>query len=174
MNTEIESKLQQDILGFRLPRFHEIPDIGLFLEQTVRFINQCFAPLGEMELTPSMVSNYVKHELVSRPVKKTYRRAQLAYLIFIAAAKTVTPLDDIKKLFALQRGSYPIDIAYNYFCSEFEEVLQEIFHNTLPHSENYENNETLKKLLRNVITTFAHKIYLMKYFKALDEVLPRE
>ena len=46
--------------GFRLPRYAQIPDVGLYLEQVVRYVNTHLAPLGEPELTSSMVSNYVK------------------------------------------------------------------------------------------------------------------
>ena len=50
----------EDINGFRLPRYTQIPDVGLYLEQVVRYVNAHLAPLGEPELTSSMVSNYVK------------------------------------------------------------------------------------------------------------------
>ena len=45
---------------FRLPRYREIPDVGLYLDQTVKYVNRYLAPLGCMEITSSMVSNYVK------------------------------------------------------------------------------------------------------------------
>ena len=48
------------IKTFRLPRFREIPDMGLYLDQTVKYINRFLEPLGGMEITSSMVSNYVK------------------------------------------------------------------------------------------------------------------
>ena len=53
------------IEGFRLPRYAQIPDVGLYLEQVVRYVNTHLAPLGEPELTSSMVSNYVKQGLIS-------------------------------------------------------------------------------------------------------------
>lgn len=56
--------------GFRLPRYAQIPDVGLYLEQVVRYVNTHLAPLGEPELTSSMVSNYVKQGLISSPIKK--------------------------------------------------------------------------------------------------------
>ena len=51
--------MREDISGFRLPRYEQIPDVGLYLEQTVRYVNSFLAPLGEVELTASMASNYV-------------------------------------------------------------------------------------------------------------------
>lgn len=64
--------MREDISGFRLPRYEQIPDVGLYLEQTVRYVNSFLAPLGEVELTASMASNYVKHKLLPAPRKKLY------------------------------------------------------------------------------------------------------
>jgi len=44
----------------------------LYLEQVVRYVNAYLAPLGEPELSPSMVSNYVKQRLIPAPQKKVY------------------------------------------------------------------------------------------------------
>lgn len=44
---------------YRMPRYKEIPNVGLYLEQTVKYINECLAPI-EISITPSMLSNYVK------------------------------------------------------------------------------------------------------------------
>ena len=49
-----------NIEEFRLPRYAQIPDVGLYLEQVVRYVNSHLAILGEPALTSSMVSNYVK------------------------------------------------------------------------------------------------------------------
>ena len=69
--------MREDISGFRLPRYEQIPDVGLYLEQTVRYVNSFLAPLGEVELTASMASNYVKHKLLPAPRKKLYSATDL-------------------------------------------------------------------------------------------------
>lgn len=60
----MQNRITADIAAFRLPRYAQIPEVGLYLEQVVRYINARLAPLGEPELTGSMVSNYVKQKLV--------------------------------------------------------------------------------------------------------------
>ena len=72
MDNNLQSKMAADIAPFRLPRYAQIPDIGLYLEQVVRYVNAYLAPLGEPELSPSMVSNYVKQRLIPAPQKKVY------------------------------------------------------------------------------------------------------
>lgn len=56
---------------YRMPRYKEIPNVGLYLEQTVKYINECLAPI-EISITPSMLSNYVKKGYIDRPIKKQY------------------------------------------------------------------------------------------------------
>ena len=69
MKTELKRQMAESIRGFRLPRYDAIPTRGLYLEQTIKYINSYLAPLGCMELTGSMVSNYVKKGLIPAPVK---------------------------------------------------------------------------------------------------------
>lgn len=69
MEKEVQNRITADIAAFRLPRYAQIPEVGLYLEQVVRYINARLAPLGEPELTGSMVSNYVKQKLVPAPQK---------------------------------------------------------------------------------------------------------
>ena len=41
----------------RLPTYEEIPGVGLYLEQTVKYLNEFLVPMLGAEITPSMVSN---------------------------------------------------------------------------------------------------------------------
>ncbi len=163
-----KTNTQEDIKKFHLPRYQEIPDVGLFLEQTVRLINHYLKPLGNIELTPAMVSNYVKNKIISPPKKKQYDRNQIGYLIFISVAKTIMPLDDIKDLFHLQKENFDPQIAYNYFCDEFENTLQHVFCNNELKTIS-STNAQVRILLRNIIIAISYKIYLDKYLQDMRE-----
>ncbi|MBO7208453.1 MAG: DUF1836 domain-containing protein, partial [Clostridia bacterium] len=95
MNEKMLRTISEPIKNFRLPKFEEIPDVGLYLEQTTKYISQIYAPVQEITLTSSMISNYVKKGLIPNPIKKQYNREQIAYLIFIASAKLVLSMDFI-------------------------------------------------------------------------------
>ena len=169
MDQEIKEQLSMTVTGMRLPRYHEIPNVGFYLEQTVKYINECLSPLVDEALTSSMVSNYVKRDLVSNPRKKQYDRDQVAYLIFIAVVKTVLSMDDLRLIINLQKRTYSVERAYDYFCSELENVLAY----TLGQKEELENigteNSDEKVMLRNVIITTALKIYLGKLFSVMQQ-----
>lgn len=163
---QIRERMSQSIKDFQLPKYSEIPDVGLFLEQTTKYICRALEPLG-VGITSSMISNYVKMGLIESPVKKQYSREQIAYLMFIAAGKSVLSLENIQTLFELQKQYYTPQRAYEYYCTEFENILFYIF-GLKDHIDNVgEDNSELKQMLRNTIITVAHKIYLEKCFKAL-------
>ncbi|MBQ8004328.1 MAG: DUF1836 domain-containing protein, partial [Oscillospiraceae bacterium] len=101
-----KEKMLSKIEDFRLPRYGEIPDVGLFLEQTTKYIAGILSPLGGITITSSMISNYVKRGLIKSPVRKQYDREQIAYLIFIAVAKSVLSLENLQLFVSLQTKSY--------------------------------------------------------------------
>ena len=109
MNEEYRQKLSQYVADFRLPRYRELPDFGLHLEQVTRYTAR-YVP---GPLTGSMVSNYVKQKLIPGPVKKAYSRDSIAYLIFLSYIKAVMPLENIGLMMEIQKSSYDLQVAYD-------------------------------------------------------------
>ena len=169
---EKKEQMLESIRVFSLPRYEEVPNVGLYLEQTSKYISEYTAQLGDFSLTGSMISNYVKKGLVANPVKKQYSREQIAYLIFIAVGKSVLSMEDIRLLFQLQKESYTPQQAYDYFRTELQNALLFVFglKETLD-TVGTTNTET-KNLLRTAIITVAHKVFLDKAFAALHEGEP--
>lgn len=169
MRQKQREELKKSIENFRLPRYDEIPDVGLYLEQITKYIGDLLKPLEDISITRSMISNYIKQGLVSSPVKKLYSRDQIAYLIYIAIAKTVLSLEHIRLLIEMQQDAYDNAIAYNYFCMEFENVLFFVFGFKEAMEQIGKDSTDLKIMLRNMIITVAHKIYLDKCFDSIGE-----
>ena len=172
MTQQMKDEIVVSIHSFKLPAYQQIPDTGLYLEQVAQYISDYLAPLENIVITGSMISNYVKKELISNPIRKQYNREQIAYLIFISIAKMVLSLDDLFLFIQLQKRTYGTQKAYDYFCEEFENVLQYVFGikdaldtvGTVPVEKSDE-----KLMLRNMIITAAHKIYLDKCFSRLKK-----
>ena len=125
MKQETKQQLAQSIRDFHLPRYHEIPNVGLYLDQATKYVGEHLAPLGEYTLTPSMIRNYVSKGLIENPVKKQYGREQIAYLFFIAVAKSVLSLDALVAFIRLQQQTYDLATAYDYFVEEMENLIAE-------------------------------------------------
>jgi len=158
-----------DLETFHLPRYHEIPDVGLYLDQAVKYINRYLAPLGCPEITTSMISNYVKKGYIRNPEKKQYDAEQIAYLLFISIAKSVLSMEHIARLFDMQRHTYSSQVAYDYFCMEFENVLHYVFH-LKDEMDHIGTTHTLTKtMLRSTIIAIANIIYVQSQFDSLPE-----
>lgn len=167
MKTLSSESIRQAAANFQLPRYHEIPNVGLYLEQVTKYISEYLSPLQEGCITGSMISNYVKKGLVANPIKKQYSREQIAYLIFIALAKNILSLDNLAQFIQLQKQTYPSEQAYNYFCNELENMLQVVFGLKATPDDVGTDSTDAKVMLRNTIIAVTHKIFLEKCFKLM-------
>lgn len=159
---------------FGLPRFREIPDVGLYLDQTVKYINRYLEPLGGMEITSSMVSNYVKKGYIKSPVRKQYDAEQIAYLFTIAIMKNVISMENIARLYEMQKRVYSVETAYNYFCSELENMLFYTFGLKEEIDAVGTSNTDLKRMLRSVIIAVANITFVEHCFDAVKIEDPAE
>ncbi len=167
MKLKTKQKIADSLRDFHLPRYEELPDVGLYLEQTAKYISEFLSPLEEGSLTPSMVSNYVKKGLIRNPVKKQYGREQIAYLFFIALTKNVLSLDGLINFIALQKRTYSLQKAYDYFCEQFENTL--LFTAEIKDTLDIAGEDTTdeKRLLFSCIVAVTQKIYLEKCLAAI-------
>ncbi len=166
MDNKIKKSFAEKISEFRLPRYNEIPNVGLYLEQVVRFINGCIVPLGCPCITTSMVSNYVKGGLIEAPIKKQYYAKQIAYLVFVSVGKSVLSMDSIEQLFSMQKKVYDAETAYNYFCMELENMLAVVCGlKEEPEIVGVTNTEE-KYMLRDVVIAVSHLLYVNYCLKA--------
>lgn len=171
MKNMISDAISDSIRGFRLPRYNEIPNMGLYLEQTTKYINQCISPLGIEEVTASMIRNYVKQGLIANPVKKQYYANQIAHLIALALLKLVTPLDHVRGLFHLLNldGRYTLPVAYDYFCEEMENILFFRFGLKDRMDDIGITSSMAKEMLRSAIIAVSHIVYLDSCFHILSD-----
>ena len=169
MDTNMKNELAKSLSTLRLPTYTEIPEIGLYLEQTVRYLTDCLSSLPGVTITSSMVGNYVKKGLIDNPVKKCYSRDQIAYLLFIAVAKNVLSLEDVELLINIQKRSYDNRTAYEYFVREFTNVMNYVFGITDTLEKVGKEQSDEKTMLRNTIIAVSYKIYLDKCFEEIHK-----
>lgn len=115
-----------------IPRWNDLPNIQLYMDQVVELINTSLAGWnvsGENLLTPSMVNNYVKMGILSAPEKKKYSRNHLAYLIIICLLKQIMPISDINVFIDSQRKFKSCDELLNSFAETYEHDFTESLKN---------------------------------------------
>ena len=86
----------------------------------------------------------------------------------IAIVKNVLSLENICKLFSMQKGVYTDQIAYDYFCSELENMLFYTFGVRDSVEQVGVTNSDLKMMLRGVIIAVSQMIYLERCFDAIE------
>ena len=161
MNTEIDN--------FHLPRWNELPSIDLYIDQLVSLLEKYLSGYIKNDndkedklITKAMINNYVKHGVVEPPVNKKYNKNHMATLFVVFILKQVYSISDIKRLISLGLNTSSIEEAYNRFCSELEKAIRIVFA-----EKNYIKTNRLtheQYLLRNVVNSFANKLYVQKVY----------
>ena len=107
---------------FHCPRLSELPDLDLYMDQVVTFLEQSLSVFseGEKPITATMINNYVKQRVVTPPVRKRYAREHVAYLMVVFLLKKVLSIPEIIQLISMQSHAYDTELAYDYFCEELE------------------------------------------------------
>ena len=170
----IEPTLLNDI---HMPRWNELPNVNLYLDQVVTFINSSLnsfilsnvsnsSKTENQVLTKTMINNYVKNKLIEPPKKKKYSKVQLAKLFVICILKQVYSMNDIKDLINIALQHSDIKIAYNSFCDQFEEALL-CTYKRKDYIDNYSKDDTNKYLLKSVLLSCCYTIYTLNFLLQL-------
>ena len=160
------NKKEISISNFHIPRWSELPNVDLYLEQVVGFINSSLSPYILMNtdkednqlLTKTMINNYVKNHLIDAPIKKKYSKIQCAKIFAICILKQVYSMNEIYNLIDRALKHTDVEHAYNRFCSLFEEALKCAFN-----KEDFADNDSVdgnKYLLKSVLLSCSYKIYV--------------
>ena len=157
-----ENRSANILHSFRLPAYNEIPDVGLYLDQVVKYINSFFSDFPEMNVTPSMISNYVKLKIISSPHKKTYSRDQIAGFIFVVCVKTVLSMDNIRECLSMVPTFPAVEDAYRFFTDKMQIILDLFDEEKIEYTGTYAN-ET-EAALTKIVIAVVHKMYLERYF----------
>ncbi|WP_455544154.1 DUF1836 domain-containing protein [Intestinibacter sp.] len=162
-----DSHYVKEILEFHIPRFDELPNIDLYMDQVLNIIENSlsiFSYEGEENiLTKSMINNYVKQNVIEKPYKKRYTRFHVAYLIIISILKRILSISEISKI--INNQDYKVEEFYNMFCTELENSLKNTF---LGKTEGNQVEDKLidenihNKILIASTSAFANKIYVQK------------
>ncbi len=157
-----------NIEEFHIPRWNELPNVDLYLDQVVNLINSTLSPYiffnddykkeNNQILTKTMINNYVKNNLIEAPIKKLYSKIQLAKLFVICVLKQVYSMQDINILIEMALLDTTNQVAYDRFCALFEEALV----CTYQRKDFIDRNKSSDRmyLLKSVLLSCSYKIYV--------------
>ena len=149
-----------------LPKWEEIPNIDLYMDQIITYLDDVLSNIIKTEknekeekiITKTMINNYVKQELLPAPIKKKYTKIHIAEMIVICILKEVYSINEIKNLIELALSTSEPDVCYNRFCHFFSNCITSTFNATpYPNDENLTSEQTI---LKNVVQSFVNKLYV--------------
>ncbi len=150
-----------------LTPWEELPNFELYSEQTIQYIRELLWFIDSDEepiITKAMINNYVKNNIIPKPVKKKYTRVHLAYLIAISMLKQVLSIPQVKAGLEYQSSISGTRGAYNLFCEETNLALANLI--VQIKEEDIQLNITDysqgRKAMRFASNAFAYKLIATK------------
>ena len=142
---EFIKKISEEFADNSIIPPNDFPDMGLYSDQVVNFINSELSQYGKSGgdvLTKTMLSNYVKNELIPPPVKKKYDREQMVMLEVILCLKNAFKIDDIKTLMKpfveSRKAAFDDEIDFNEIYEKMEPIYEK------------KRKETAKQLINDI------------------------
>lgn len=110
---------------FALPRWADLPSVGLYMDQVTELINRYLSQIpafwaDSSNITASMINNYVKSKIMPAPVKKRYTKEHLAYIMIICTLKQTFNISTIKQILSEDFNESDMAARYDVYASEFE------------------------------------------------------
>ncbi|MTV82830.1 DUF1836 domain-containing protein [Secundilactobacillus folii] len=110
----------------QLPHWNELPKFDLYMDQVVAFVNDAIGQLGVEPITPAMINNYVKHQVIIAPIKKKYQTMQLADLLLIGLLKPLFSTETIRHgIDQVTAGDFPKQ-AFDNFIDVLNDSLRNL------------------------------------------------
>ncbi|MDO5713486.1 MAG: DUF1836 domain-containing protein [Tissierellia bacterium] len=124
MHKESKNRVKE----WKILRYDELPDFDLYIDQLIHVAENQSQPLTIVNsyqgLTPSMVNNYVKNNILPPPVKKKYKKEHIAILIVISFLKSVFSINEIKQGIEITLDTREYQMAYDEFCDFVENAIK--------------------------------------------------
>ena len=103
----------------RPENWDKIPDIDLYMDQIIGYMKRQHIGLefdGDESLTPAMINNYMKSDLLPRAHGKKYDREHIGYLTAICLLKQVMSVKDAGVLLESEMDHMDVEHFYEEYC----------------------------------------------------------
>lgn len=120
---------EEYLVSYRLPRWEDIPELGLYMEQVLLLLTQYleYLPpeLKQTEpITAAAINNYVRLRLLPEPQKKRYYRVHIACLIMICTLKQSLRLSTLRTLLPQEMTPEAVRAVYCAYVQRYAHCAQ--------------------------------------------------
>lgn len=137
-----------ELENYRMPIWNDLPDIDLYMDQVITYLEKQLAIFSKNEdekfITPAMINNYVKNEIIPRPFNKKYTREHMAHLISVLNLKNILSLMDITRLISHEKIDKPINALFDQLNSIQDEAFKDTALRVRDSLEKFDSDNTDK------------------------------
>lgn len=155
--------------------YDNIPNLDLYMEQVLTFLNKEFEQYkinsDDKIYTKSMINNYVKSKLLSKPINKKYSPNHVAELIIIFYLKQILSIEDIKDLFDNNFNKDNIKEIYELFTDYSTKYVENTKEETLNYIKELENDQKIDNLNDKIFILIGILISKANTYKLFSEKL---
>lgn len=128
LKDELE-KWTDELDNYNTSEWDSLPDLDLYMDQVITWLERQLSIFSILEdeklITPSMINNYVKNQVIPRPEKKKYGREHLTYMMLVLSLKQVLSLTDITWLISNISNDIPVKTLYEELNAMKTESIQQ-------------------------------------------------
>lgn len=143
---------REGLKKLNIPKWDDLPNIELYMDQVVAYVNTVLQPLPMPPITPAMVNNYVKKQVLMAPKKKKYQAMQIADIIIISMLKPVFSIEEIRAAIdQITVNDFPKN-AYDTFVDALEDRFNGIM------DTDFADDNLSLQLMRNAANIIYNKM----------------
>ncbi len=174
---ETLEKWLNELNHFSFRSYEELPDIELYMDQVVTYLEKQLMIFRtsslDKQITPSMINNYVKGEVVTAPISKKYNREHLAAIQEVITLKQVLSIAEVKQILdeRYKNADTKSDI-FNFFNQSNIEKISQSVEEAFKYLNTIDDNDTnaLIQLALNFALTANAYISIAKRILFLTRV----
>lgn len=119
----------EKIFEFSCPYWEDLPNEGIMSRELVEYINKTLGPifLDKVVITPTMVQNYSKWNLLPEINGRKYYRSHIAILIVISIYKNVLDINEVRAGIDLELKLMSLNDSYDVFADALNKALKSTF-----------------------------------------------
>ncbi len=108
---------------YRLPKWEDIPDFGLYMEQVLALLRQYLDYLPpelkeEQFITAATINNYVRNRFMPEPCRKKYYRIHIAYLVMICTLKQTLSIATLHSMIPVGLSELEVHEIYSAYVEK--------------------------------------------------------
>jgi DNA-binding transcriptional MerR regulator len=136
-----------ELNNFSFKDYEALPDLDLYMDQVIQFLDKQLyifqTSTMDKQITPSMINNYVKGEVLPSPIAKKYNKEHLALIEEICTLKQVLSIAEVKQIIDSEyKDSLVKAEIFNKFNRLNNEKIEASVLEAFKHLNDIEENDT--------------------------------